>query len=304
MDMDMEMDNNPTRGPLIASHQVNIYNGNWKGREVAIKCPQDKRKAIEEINCYKANDHCQTIVRLHDYVENDGKLELILEKSTCSLMELFSFDTPLRPDHLENVHFERKLEFIKDFQKHDVWEDTWHVVGEKKYYGYPTPKLLNIIRDIVDAVVYLQKSEFRPNLDPNHILIFHDLRAKLLMSQSDAKGWKGPEIQRQQGKTTKHDMFGLGLLIYFCASKKGYHPFGEIESPDKCQRIINQMTRQTYNQMTRQTVLSNKAKIRISHSSEAQHLVNKLLQCDPEERPDVRHENKLLHTSFKKTELN
>ncbi|CAA0807032.1 Serine/threonine-protein kinase/endoribonuclease IRE1b [Striga hermonthica] len=259
-----------------------VFEGTYDGRSVAIKrlVRTHHNVAVKEIENLIASDHHPNIVRWHGVEYDQDFVYICLERCTCSMHELILFCT------YENQADESlslvgcNVQLLKTFgsgKELELW----------KVNGYPSARLLKLMRDIVCGLAHLHELGIvHRDLKPQNVLIIKDRSisakisdmgiSKLLDGEMSSltkhatgygsSGWQAPEQLRRERHTRAVDLFSLGCILFFCITG-GKHPFGE--SLERDVNIVN----------------DRKDLFLIDHIPEATDLISRLLDPDPYLRP-------------------
>lgn len=265
-----------------------VLEGVYEGRLVAVKrlVQTHHDVAWKEIQNLIASDRHPNIVRWYGVEYDKDFVYLSLERCTCSLDDLIQIysDSSLNPvygkDQTSRAAKEHKLRLdsVKGVMKDlNLWKAT----------GHPSPLLLTLMRDMVSGLVHLHElGIIHRDLKPQNVLIIKErsLCAKLSdmgiskrllgdMSSFDhhatgcgSSGWQAPEQLHHGRETRAVDLFSLGCVIFYCITG-GRHPFG-----DHFERDVN-------------IVKNQKDLFLVEYIPEAEHLISRLLNPDPELRP-------------------
>lgn len=281
-----------------------VLEGVYEGRLVAVKrlVQTHHDVAWKEIQNLIASDRHPNIVRWYGVEYDEDFVYLSLERCTCSLDDLIQIysDSSLNPvygkDRTSRAAIEHKLRLdsVKGvMQDLNLWKAT----------GHPSPLLLTLMRDMVSGLVHLHElGIIHRDLKPQNVLIIKErsLCAKLSdmgiskrllgdMSSlayhatgSGSSGWQAPEQLHHRCETRAVDLFSLGCVLFYCITG-GRHPFG-----DHLERDVN-------------IVKNQKDLFLVEYIPEAEDLISRLLNPDPELRPkalEVLH-----HPMFWNSEL-
>lgn len=281
-----------------------VLEGVYEGRLVAVKrlVQTHHDVAWKEIQNLIASDRHPNIVRWYGVEYDEDFVYLSLERCTCSLDDLIQIysDSSLNPvygkDRTSRAAIEHKLRLdsVKGvMQDLNLWKAT----------GHPSPLLLTLMRDMVSGLVHLHElGIIHRDLKPQNVLIIKErsLCAKLSdmgiskrllgdMSSlayhatgSGSSGWQAPEQLHHRRETRAVDLFSLGCVLFYCITG-GRHPFG-----DHLERDVN-------------IVKNQKDLFLVEYIPEAEDLISRLLNPDPELRPkalEVLH-----HPMFWNSEL-
>ncbi|KAF8035118.1 hypothetical protein BT93_C1222 [Corymbia citriodora subsp. variegata] len=266
-----------------------VFEGTYEGRLVAVK------RLVLKAGREKASNEIQTLInsdRLVRYygMEADENFEyLALERCICTLDDLIqvhsgsSNNSALPRDPASTDDYKIKLESIRGMmQDVNLWK-----------HDYPSPQLLELMRDMVSGLSYLHGSKIiHRDLKPQNILIAKNTKDPFLVAKlcdmgisrcfpkdksslgysstgCGTFGWHAPEVIKHKGKQKwAMDLFSLGCVLFFCITC-GKHPFGEEVHRDY--NIVN-------NIMDLPSV---------EFIPEAHDLLSCLLNQDPELRPQA-----------------
>ncbi|XP_019187490.1 PREDICTED: serine/threonine-protein kinase/endoribonuclease IRE1a-like [Ipomoea nil] len=228
-----------------------VLEGIYDGRPVAVKRLVQTHHdiALKEIQNLIASDHHPNIVRWYGVEYDQDFVYLSLERCTCSLSDLVSrysnsFEMKIYgndQDPISRSDFDRQGQWASD-NNHNVKDfELW------KANGYPSPKLLKLLSDIVHGLAHLHElGIIHRDLKPQNVLIVKErpMRAKISdmgiskslagdmssLSRSvtgyGSSGWQAPEQLRHERQTRAVDLFSLGCVLFFCITG-GKHPYGE-----------------------------------------------------------------------------
>lgn len=281
-----------------------VLEGVYEGRLVAVKrlVQTHHDVAWKEIQNLIASDRHPNIVRWYGVEYDKDFVYLSLERCTCSLDDLIQIysDSSLNPVYGKDqtsraaIEYKLRLDSVKGVMKDlNLWKST----------GHPSPLLLTLMRDMVSGLVHLHElGIIHRDLKPQNVLIIKErsLCAKLSdmgiskrligdMSSLDhhatgcgSSGWQAPEQLHHGRETRAVDLFSLGCVLFYCITG-GRHPFG-----DHLERDVN-------------IVKNQKDLFLVEYIPEAEDLISRLLNPDPELRPkalEVLH-----HPMFWNSEL-
>lgn len=281
-----------------------VLEGVYEGRLVAVKrlVQTHHDVAWKEIQNLIASDRHPNIVRWYGVEYDKDFVYLSLERCTCSLDDLIQIysDSSLNPVYGKDqtsraaIEYKLRLDSVKGVMKDlNLWKST----------GHPSPLLLTLMRDMVSGLVHLHElGIIHRDLKPQNVLIIKErsLCAKLSdmgiskrllgdMSSLDhhatgcgSPGWQAPEQLHHGRETRAVDLFSLGCVLFYCITG-GRHPFG-----DHLERDVN-------------IVKNQKDLFLVEYIPEAEDLISRLLNPDPELRPkalEVLH-----HPMFWNSEL-
>lgn len=281
-----------------------VLEGVYEGRLVAVKrlVQTHHDVACKEIQNLIASDRHPNIVRWYGVEYDKDFVYLSLERCTCSLDDLIQIysDSSLNPVYGKDqtsraaIEYKLRLDSVKGvMQDLNLWKST----------GHPSPLLLTLMRDMVSGLVHLHElGIIHRDLKPQNVLIIKErsLCAKLSdmgiskrllgdMSSLDrhatgcgSSGWQAPEQLHHGRETRAVDLFSLGCVLFYCITG-GRHPFG-----DHLERDVN-------------IVKNQKDLFLVEYIPEAEDLISRLLNPDPELRPkalEVLH-----HPMFWNSEL-
>lgn len=281
-----------------------VLEGVYEGRLVAVKrlVQTHHDVACKEIQNLIASDRHPNIVRWYGVEYDKDFVYLSLERCTCSLDDLIQIysDSSLNPVYGKDqtsraaIEYKLRLDSVKGVMKDlNLWKST----------GHPSPLLLTLMRDMVSGLVHLHElGIIHRDLKPQNVLIIKErsLCAKLSdmgiskrligdMSSLDhhatgcgSSGWQAPEQLHHGRETRAVDLFSLGCVLFYCITG-GRHPFG-----DHLERDVN-------------IVKNQKDLFLVEYIPEAEDLISRLLNPDPELRPkalEVLH-----HPMFWNSEL-
>nr|GLL37124.1 serine/threonine-protein kinase/endoribonuclease IRE1a-like [Ipomoea trifida] len=268
-----------------------VLEGIYDGRPVAVKRLVQTHHdiALKEIQNLIASDHHPNIVRWYGVEHDQDFVYLSLERCTCSLYDLVSqysnsFEMKIYgndQDPIPRSDFNRQGQWASD-NNHNVKDfELW------KANGYPSPKLLKLLSDIVHGLAHLHElGIIHRDLKPQNVLIVKEkpMRAKISdmgiskslagdvssLSRSvtgyGSSGWQAPEQLRHERQTRAVDLFSLGCVLFFCITG-GKHPYG-----DSFERDVN-------------IVNDRKDLFLIENIPEATDLISQLLHPNPVSRP-------------------
>lgn len=281
-----------------------VLEGVYEGRLVAVKrlVQTHHDVAWKEIQNLIASDRHPNIVRWYGVEYDEDFVYLSLERCTCSLDDLIQIysDSSLNPvygkDRTSRAAIEHKLRLdsVKGgMQDLNLWKAT----------GHPSPLLLTLMRDMVSGLVHLHElGIIHRDLKPQNVLIIKErslcaklsdmgISKRLLGDMSSlayhatgcgSSGWQAPEQLHHGRETRAVDLFSLGCVLFYCITG-GRHPFG-----DHLERDVN-------------IVKNQKDLFLVEYIPEAEDLISRLLNPDPELRPkalEVLH-----HPMFWNSEL-
>lgn len=281
-----------------------VLEGVYEGRLVAVKrlVRTHHDVAWKEIQNLIASDRHPNIVRWYGVEYDKDFVYLSLERCTCSLDDLIQIysDSSLNPvygkDRTSRAAIEHKLRLdsVKGgMQDLNLWKAT----------GHPSPLLLTLMRDMVSGLVHLHElGIIHRDLKPQNVLIIKErslcaklsdmgISKRLLGDMSSlayhatgcgSSGWQAPEQLHHGRETRAVDLFSLGCVLFYCITG-GRHPFG-----DHLERDVN-------------IVKNQKDLFLVEYIPEAEDLISRLLNPDPELRPkalEVLH-----HPMFWNSEL-
>eukprot|EP00268_Persea_americana_P053981 TRINITY_DN6150_c0_g2_i7.p1 TRINITY_DN6150_c0_g2~~TRINITY_DN6150_c0_g2_i7.p1 ORF type:complete len:951 (+),score=169.05 TRINITY_DN6150_c0_g2_i7:247-2853(+) len=252
--------------------------------------------ALKEYDNLIASKQHPNIVRWFGVEQDSDFFYLPLERCTCNLNDLIGLYSDAFPNSLctENPASYNVNEYkvqLKPIKGIDKDTDLWQV------NGYPSSKLLNLMRDVVAGLAHLHElGIIHRDLKPQNVLITCEksLCAKLSdmgiskrlnegMSSLGhhatgygSSGWQAPEQILHGRQTRAVDLFSLGCVLFFCITK-GKHPFGE-----RLERDSN--------------IVKNRFDLfLVEHIPEAVDLFSQLLHPKPEKRPKAKE---VLHHPF------
>lgn len=281
-----------------------VLEGVYEGRLVAVKrlVQTHHDVAWKEIQNLIASDRHPNIVRWYGVEYDKDFVYLSLERCTCSLDDLIQIysDSSLNPvygkDRTSRAAIEHKLRLdsVKGgMQDLNLWKAT----------GHPSPLLLTLMRNMVSGLVHLHElGIIHRDLKPQNVLIIKErslcaklsdmgISKRLLGDMSSlayhatgcgSSGWQAPEQLHHGRETRAVDLFSLGCVLFYCITG-GRHPFG-----DHLERDVN-------------IVKNQKDLFLVEYIPEAEDLISRLLNPDPELRPkalEVLH-----HPMFWNSEL-
>ncbi|KDP43783.1 hypothetical protein JCGZ_22410 [Jatropha curcas] len=265
-----------------------VLEGIYEGRSVAVKrlVQAHHDVAFKEIQNLIASDRHPNIVRWYGVEYDKDFVYLALERCTCSLDDLVQIhcDSSLNRIFSENqattaaIEYKHRLDKVKvTVQDFNLWKSN----------GYPSSLLLALMRDVVSGVVHLHElGIIHRDLKPQNVLILKErslcaklsdmgISKRLLGDMSSlgyhatgcgSSGWQAPEQLLNGRQTRGVDLFSLGCVLFFCITG-GRHPFG-----DRLERDIN--------------IVKNKKDLSlVEYIPEAEDLISRLLNPDPELRP-------------------
>ncbi|KAI4314664.1 hypothetical protein L6164_027552 [Bauhinia variegata] len=261
-----------------------VLEGMYEGRKVAVKrlVLAHHDAAFKEIQNLIASDCHPNIVRWYGVEHDQDFVYLALERCTCNLDDLIQ----VYSDISENSVFSKDQTSICTLKAQiemgrDNMQNLW------KANGYPSPLLLKLMRDVVSGLVHLHElGIIHRDLKPQNVLIIKErtLCAKLSdmgiskrlfgdMSSlghnatgCGSSGWQAPEQLALGRQTRAVDLFSLGCVLFFCITG-GRHPFGE-----RLERDVN-------------IVKNQKDLFLVEFLPEAEDLISRLLEPDPDQRP-------------------
>ncbi|KAK2975680.1 hypothetical protein RJ640_027783, partial [Escallonia rubra] len=281
-----------------------VLEGIYEGRPVAVKrlVKAHHDVAFKEIQNLIASDRHSNIVRWYGVEYDQDFVYLSLERCTCSLNDLIQMhsDFSERPSSSEGqspkvmTEYKVQLDSIKSIMP-DI--ELW------KTNDYPSPILLNLMRDVVSGLVHLHDlGIIHRDLKPQNVLIIKEramcaklsdmgISKRLVEDMSSlshhatgygSSGWQAPEQLLHGRQTRAVDLFSLGCVLFFCITR-GRHPFG-----DNLERDIN--------------IAKNRLDLfLVVHIPEAVDLFSRLLDHHAERRPKAIEV--LLHPFFWSSEL-
>ncbi|XP_011011183.1 PREDICTED: serine/threonine-protein kinase/endoribonuclease IRE1a [Populus euphratica] len=281
-----------------------VLEGVYEGRLVAVKrlVQTHHDVAWKEIQNLIASDRHPNIVRWYGVEYDKDFVYLSLERCTCSLDDLIQIysDSSLNPVYGKDrtsraaIEYKLQLDSVKGvLQDLSLWTAT----------GHPSPLLLTLMRDMVSGLVHLHElGIIHRDLKPQNVLIIKErslcaklsdmgISKRLLGDMSSlayhatgcgSSGWQAPEQLHHGRETRAVDLFSLGCVLFYCITG-GRHPFG-----DHLERDAN-------------IVKNRKDLFLVEYIPEAEDLISRLLNPDPELRPkalEVLH-----HPMFWNSEL-
>ncbi|XP_010548202.1 PREDICTED: serine/threonine-protein kinase/endoribonuclease IRE1a [Tarenaya hassleriana] len=283
-----------------------VFEGIYEGRVVAVKrlVRSHHEVAFKEIQNLIASDQHPNIIRWHGVEYDQDFVYLSLERCACSLDDLIKayseFSMTKASGNGQSAgdiaisEYKIQLDSLEGLiQGHDFW----------KVSGHPSPLMLKLMRDIVSGLAHLHElGIIHRDLKPQNVLIIKGKTwsAKLsdmgiskrlpgdmsslgqLATGSGSSGWQAPEQLLQTRQTRAVDTFSLGCVLFFCITG-GKHPFGE-----NLERDVN--------------IVKNRVDLfLVDHVPEALDLISRLLNPDPELRPNSN--DVLLHPLFWNSEM-
>ncbi|RWR94402.1 serine/threonine-protein kinase/endoribonuclease IRE1a [Cinnamomum micranthum f. kanehirae] len=245
---------------------------------IAIKRVVQRRNVVNLYNLamlIKLVRH-RNIVRVLDIGIDEDYIYFALERCSCNLYELMQLWS-------NNMNWSnaRVPRIVKK-----LW----------KFNGYPSPKLLKLIRDVVTGLAHLHDLGFvNRDLKPQNVLISceESVRAKICdqgiiegigEARRRSPGWHSPELllggtkgspewnsswlPSEESEMHAADLFNLGCVIFYFITKGG-HPFGS-----DLERDAN--------------IVENRPDLTlVKHIYEAAHLISNLLHPQPKMRPQA-----------------
>lgn len=270
------------------SHGTIVFLGKFEGRNVAVKrlLAQYYDLAEREITLLQQSDYHRNIIRYYCRERQGDFLYIALELCVASLHDWLD---PFNEEAMETEIELKKMAVFETLDEKRVLIEI--IVGLHHLH-----ELQIVHRDLkpqnilisVHKTVLISDFGLCKKLDEGH--------ASYNTSVPGTVGWSAPEaIKRRKNFTlnggnsdsnsssgnegsntnTNHrltkavDIFSLGCMMYYILTK-GKHPFGE-----KIEREVN-IVKNHYN-------LSH-----LSHSIEAQHLIQRMISQNPDERPTTR----------------
>ncbi|KAF5181472.1 Serine/threonine-protein kinase/endoribonuclease IRE1 [Thalictrum thalictroides] len=281
-----------------------VMEGIYDGRPVAVKrlVQAHHDVAYKEIQHLIASDQHPNIVRWYGVEHDSDFVYISLERCTCSLGDLIKMCSD------SSCHSEATQGKIMNSTKPYSAQSNI-TLGINKYvelwnaYGYPSPQLLKLMRDIVSGLVHLHDlGIIHRDLKPQNILIIGEkslcaklsdmgISKRLLEDKSSigchptgygSSGWQAPEQLLHGRQTRAVDLFSLGCVLFYCITG-GKHPYG-----DHLERDIN--------------IVKDRVDLfMVEHLPEAVDLFSLLLNPNPELRPSALYV--LHHPLFWDSEL-
>ncbi|CAK7355575.1 unnamed protein product [Dovyalis caffra] len=265
-----------------------VLEGVYEGRPVAVKrlVRTHHDVALKEIQNLIASDRHPNIVRWYGVEYDKDFVYLSLERCTCSLDDLIQTysDSSLNPVYVKDqaskaaIEYKLRLDSVKGvMQDLNLWKAT----------GHPSPLLLTLMRDMVSGLVHLHElGIIHRDLKPQNVLIVKErslcaklsdmgISKRLLGDMSSlgyhatgcgSSGWQAPEQLLHGRQTRAVDLYSLGCVLFYCITG-GIHPFG-----DHLERDVN-------------IVKNQKDLFLVEYIPEAEDLISRLLNPDPELRP-------------------
>ncbi|KAL2333976.1 hypothetical protein Fmac_015189 [Flemingia macrophylla] len=261
-----------------------VLEGIYEGRAVAVKrlVKAHHDVAYKEMQSLIMSDRHPNIVRWHGLECDSDFFYLALERCICNLDDLIH----IYSDKSENSDFSKDKGF-KCLIKSQMETARNNTQCLWKANGYPSPQLLNLMRDIVSGIIHLHElGIIHRDLKPQNVLITTErslcaklsdmgISKQLLENMSSlgnnatgggSSGWQAPEQLVQGRQTRAVDIFSLGCVLFFCMTG-GRHPFG-----DRIERDINILKNQ-------------KDLLLVEFIPEAKDLISSLLNPNPDVRP-------------------
>ncbi|RDX85409.1 Serine/threonine-protein kinase/endoribonuclease IRE1a, partial [Mucuna pruriens] len=261
-----------------------VLEGTYEGRAVAVKrlVQVHHDVAHKEIQNLIASDRHPNIVRWYGVECDHDFVYLALERCTCNLDDLIHICS----DISENPSFS-KDQYSHIFKNAQMKTERNNMQYLWKANGFPSPLLLNLMRDVVSGLAHLHElGIIHRDLKPQNVLIIKErslcaklsdmgISKRLLEDMSSlhhsttgcgSSGWQAPEQLVQGRQTRAVDLFSLGCVLFFCMTA-GRHPFGE-----RLERDVN-------------IVKNQKDLFLVEFIPEAEDLISCLLNPNPDLRP-------------------
>ncbi|OMO83388.1 hypothetical protein COLO4_22561 [Corchorus olitorius] len=267
-----------------------VLEGFYEGRAVAVKrlVLAHHDVAFKEIQNLIASDRHPNIVRWYGVESDQDFVYLALERCSCSLDDFIQISSDASQSSFLNENQATRAMVEHKFHLDSV-KGIMQDLSLWKANGHPSPLFLKLMRDIVLGLAHLHDlGIIHRDLKPQNVLIIKEktvcakvsdmgISKRLLEDRSSlghhatgcgSSGWQAPEQLLHGRQTRAVDLFSLGCVLFFCITR-GRHPFG-----NHLERDIN--------------VVNNQVNLfLVEHIPEAVDLISRLLNPEPELRPNA-----------------
>lgn len=267
-----------------------VFEGIYDGRAVAVKrlLRAHHDIAFIEIQNLSVSDQHPNIVRWYGVEQDMDFVYISLERCIFSLSDLIQLDKDYPSstnigDYMSSSYTEEHKTILSNIKGIGREIQLW------RSNGLPSPQLLKLMRDLVSGVAHLHElGIIHRDLKPQNVLISDGkiltakvsdmgISKRLLDDMSSlshhatghgSSGWRAPEQLHHGRQTRAVDLFSLGCILFFCITK-GEHPFGKYYERDG-------------------NIMNNHVDLfLVDHMPEATDLLLKLLNSEPEMRPNA-----------------